>query len=191
MAANFSRAPPSTKSVPSPQPNSSKAASMRCHVAALRASAARSGTLVNGAAHVRAGRVSAVPARLLTGAAAPKGEPRFLDMVRMNFEKAAKHTDLSPGMVNQIMACNSVLRVSFPIQRVGLRKRAGAQSRAKWACAAFDQLCADAPPVCRTTATSRSSGRTVPSTAITGRHAKAVSVTPTPWTCKRWRPWPR
>jgi len=59
--------------------------------------------------------------RLLSGGAAPPDdEPRFLDMVKMNFERAAAHTDLAPGMVKQIMACNSVLRVSFPIQRVRL-----------------------------------------------------------------------
>jgi len=49
---------------------------------------------------------------------APDEEPRFLEMVKMNFEKAAKHTDLTPGLIKQIMACNSVLRISFPIERV-------------------------------------------------------------------------
>jgi glutamate dehydrogenase (NAD(P)+) len=44
-------------------------------------------------------------------------EPRFLDMVKLNLEKAAQYTDLSPGMVNQILSCNSVLRVAFPIER--------------------------------------------------------------------------
>mmetsp|Transcript_33819 Transcript_33819/g.54583 ORF Transcript_33819/g.54583 Transcript_33819/m.54583 type:complete len:525 (+) Transcript_33819:89-1663(+) len=48
---------------------------------------------------------------------APDEEPRFLEMVKMNFEKAAKHTDLTPGLIKQIMACNSVLRISFPIER--------------------------------------------------------------------------
>ena len=48
----------------------------------------------------------------------PSDEPIFLDMVKLNFEMAAAHTDLTPGMVKQIMACNSVLRISFPIERV-------------------------------------------------------------------------
>ena len=47
-------------------------------------------------------------------------EPRFLDMVKLNLEKAAQYTDLSPGMVNQILSCNSVLRVAFPIERVSI-----------------------------------------------------------------------
>jgi hypothetical protein len=39
-------------------------------------------------------------------------------MVKLNFEKAAKYTNLKPGMVNHILACNSVLRINFPIERV-------------------------------------------------------------------------
>lgn len=55
----------------------------------------------------------------------PNDEPRFLDMVKLNFEMAAAHTDLTPGMVRQIMACNSVLRIAFPIERVRSRRNIG------------------------------------------------------------------
>jgi glutamate dehydrogenase (NAD(P)+) len=46
----------------------------------------------------------------------PDDEPRFLDMVRLNLERAAKTTGLSAGLINQIVSCNSVLRISFPIR---------------------------------------------------------------------------
>lgn len=59
-----------------------------------------------------------VAKRYFSDPTTPDDEPRFLEMVKMNFEKAAKHTDLTPGLVKQIMACNSVLRISFPIERV-------------------------------------------------------------------------
>jgi glutamate dehydrogenase (NAD(P)+) len=49
--------------------------------------------------------------------AVPADEPRFLDMVKANFEKAAKHTNISPALIKQMLACNSVLKISFPIQR--------------------------------------------------------------------------
>jgi len=38
-------------------------------------------------------------------------------MVQINFNKAAKYTDMHESMLKQILACNSVLRVSFPIRR--------------------------------------------------------------------------
>jgi len=47
----------------------------------------------------------------------PDAEPRFLEMVQMNLEKAAQKTSIDPMMIKQIDACNSVLRVSFPIKR--------------------------------------------------------------------------
>ena len=55
--------------------------------------------------------------RYLSDPTTPNDEPRFLDMVQLNFESAAKHTSLSPGMVSQMISCNSVLRISFPILR--------------------------------------------------------------------------
>lgn len=35
----------------------------------------------------------------------------------MNFDKAAKHTGIDPGLLEVIKGCNSVLRVSFPLRR--------------------------------------------------------------------------
>ena len=72
---------------------------------------------VLGARPLRSIRFPVAAARGLSGGTTPDDEPRFLEMVKINLEKAAKHTDLSPGILNQIMACNSVLRVSFPIER--------------------------------------------------------------------------
>ncbi|KAJ1484147.1 hypothetical protein T484DRAFT_1798016 [Baffinella frigidus] len=51
------------------------------------------------------------------GEHAPEEEIRFLDMVQANFEKAAKLTDCAPGLLNQILQCNSVLRVRPPPPR--------------------------------------------------------------------------
>lgn len=44
-------------------------------------------------------------------------EPRFLEMVKMNFDKAAKYTGIDEGLLNVIKACNSLLRVNFPLRR--------------------------------------------------------------------------
>jgi len=44
-------------------------------------------------------------------------EPRFLEMVKMNFDKAAKHTGIDEGLLSVIRACNSMLRVNFPLRR--------------------------------------------------------------------------
>ena len=44
-------------------------------------------------------------------------ECRFLEMVKMNFDTAAKHTGISVGMLEVIKACNSLLRVNFPLRR--------------------------------------------------------------------------
>ena len=38
-------------------------------------------------------------------------------MVKMNFDTAAKHTGLGVGMLEVIKACNSLLRVNFPLRR--------------------------------------------------------------------------
>ena len=35
----------------------------------------------------------------------------------MNFDKAAKYLDFSPGLLSQIKSCNSVYRIAFPIKR--------------------------------------------------------------------------
>jgi len=45
-------------------------------------------------------------------------EPRFLEMVKMNFDKAAGMVQTpDPGLLEVIKGCNSVLRVSFPVKR--------------------------------------------------------------------------
>jgi hypothetical protein len=38
-------------------------------------------------------------------------------MVKMNFDKAAKFTGIDEGLLSVIKACNSLLRVNFPLRR--------------------------------------------------------------------------
>src|SRR5690606_34725216 len=45
-------------------------------------------------------------------------EYSFFKGVERSFDKAAKFTRFSPGILNQIKACNSILRVKFPV-RIG------------------------------------------------------------------------
>lgn len=40
----------------------------------------------------------------------------FFKSVERNFDKAAKYTDFSTGLLEQIKACNSVLQVKFPVK---------------------------------------------------------------------------
>ncbi len=47
----------------------------------------------------------------------PDKEPRFLEMVKMYFDRAAALTDLDKGLLEVIKGCNSVLRVAFPLRR--------------------------------------------------------------------------
>lgn len=47
----------------------------------------------------------------------PEREPRFLEMVKMNFDLAAPLTDIDRGLLETVKGCNSVVRVSFPIRR--------------------------------------------------------------------------
>ena len=47
----------------------------------------------------------------------PEREPRFLEMVKLNFDKAAKYTTIDQGILEVIKACNSLVRVSFPLRR--------------------------------------------------------------------------
>ena len=42
---------------------------------------------------------------------------RFLEMVKMNFDKASKFTGIDEGLLSIIKACNSLLRVNFPLRR--------------------------------------------------------------------------
>ncbi|BDS11855.1 Glu/Leu/Phe/Val family dehydrogenase [Aureispira anguillae] len=41
----------------------------------------------------------------------------FFEGVEKNFDKAAKHTDLPSGLLEQIKGCNAVFRMNFPIKR--------------------------------------------------------------------------
>eukprot|EP00744_Colponema_vietnamica_P000599 GILI01001050.1.p1 GENE.GILI01001050.1~~GILI01001050.1.p1 ORF type:complete len:513 (+),score=175.48 GILI01001050.1:70-1608(+) len=47
----------------------------------------------------------------------PDAEPRFLEMVKIYFDRASKHTGINAGLLDVIKACNAVLRVSFPVKR--------------------------------------------------------------------------
>ncbi|WMX17354.1 MULTISPECIES: Glu/Leu/Phe/Val dehydrogenase [unclassified Aureispira] len=40
----------------------------------------------------------------------------FFEGVEKNFDKAAKHTDLSSGLLEQIKGCNAVFRMNFPVK---------------------------------------------------------------------------
>jgi len=44
-------------------------------------------------------------------------EPRFLEQVQMYVENAAKTTDIEPGLLNYLMACDHVLRFQIPLKR--------------------------------------------------------------------------
>jgi glutamate dehydrogenase (NAD(P)+) len=41
----------------------------------------------------------------------------FFEGVEKNFDKAAKHTDLPHGLLEQIKGCNAVFRMNFPVRR--------------------------------------------------------------------------
>ena len=45
------------------------------------------------------------------------GELRFLDMVRLNFDRAAKLIKCDPNVLEVIKQCNTVIRFRFPIRR--------------------------------------------------------------------------
>ncbi len=38
-------------------------------------------------------------------------------MVQMNFDEAAKHVNVAPGVLEVIRACNALVRVNFPLRR--------------------------------------------------------------------------
>ena len=40
----------------------------------------------------------------------------FLDSVNKNFDKAARHTGLPKGLLEQIRVCNSVYKMQFPVK---------------------------------------------------------------------------
>lgn len=41
----------------------------------------------------------------------------FFEQVNFNFDKAAKYTNYSPGILNEIKACNSIYHMTFPLKR--------------------------------------------------------------------------
>ena len=43
----------------------------------------------------------------------PNAEPRFLEMVQLNFDEAAKHVNVGAGTLEVIRACNSLVRVNL------------------------------------------------------------------------------
>lgn len=56
--------------------------------------------------------------RVITGPVTdPEQEPRFLEMTKLNFDKAATYTSIDKGVLEVIKACNSLVRVSFPLRR--------------------------------------------------------------------------
>ena len=48
---------------------------------------------------------------------ASDAEPRFLEMVKLNFDTAARFSGIDAGLLEVIKACNSLLRVNFPLHR--------------------------------------------------------------------------
>ena len=44
-------------------------------------------------------------------------EPDFLNMVRANFDKAAKFSGMDAGLLDVIKGTNSLLQISFPLRR--------------------------------------------------------------------------
>lgn len=46
-----------------------------------------------------------------------KEEPRFLEMVKMHYDKAAKFTNVSEDLLSFIKECNTMVRFNIPLQR--------------------------------------------------------------------------
>lgn len=49
--------------------------------------------------------------------AVTSSEPNFLDMVKLNFDKAAKYSGMNAGLLDVIKGTNSLLQISFPLRR--------------------------------------------------------------------------
>jgi hypothetical protein len=48
----------------------------------------------------------------------PEEEPRFLEMVKLNYDRAAQLVpEIDDGLLELIKGCNAVIRVTFPIRR--------------------------------------------------------------------------
>lgn len=44
-------------------------------------------------------------------------EPRFLEMVKMHFDKASKYTHVTPDLLKFIKECNTMIRFNIPLQK--------------------------------------------------------------------------
>lgn len=44
-------------------------------------------------------------------------EPRFLEMVKMHFDNAAKYCNVAPDMLASLKECHTVVRFNIPVQR--------------------------------------------------------------------------
>jgi len=99
-------------------------------MAALLRSVLRTGVRAQRAMPVMAARTSVARPVVSTmpgmqtrfyGPAGEGEEPRFLEMVKINFDKAAKilleNGEYDAHLLNIIKGCNSVIRVSFPLRR--------------------------------------------------------------------------
>ena len=49
--------------------------------------------------------------------ARPRQASGFFDDVSRYFERAARYTEFSPGLLEQVRACNGVYRIRFPVER--------------------------------------------------------------------------
>jgi len=62
-------------------------------------------------------RFSLLARPLASMPAGTESEPRFLEMVKINFDKAVKVAKVEKDLAEVIKACNSLLRVNFPLRR--------------------------------------------------------------------------
>lgn len=44
-------------------------------------------------------------------------EPRFLEMIKLFFDRASRYTNLDPGLLQLLRGCSAVYRVTFPFRR--------------------------------------------------------------------------
>jgi hypothetical protein len=118
-------------------------------------------------------------------------------MVKLNFDLAAKHTGLPADLLEVIKACNSLLRVNFPLRRDDgsvevirgyraqhkVRARRGPRARAAARVCAFT--------ICPLLRASRARPVAPPLGSTTACPSRAASGSPTRWTCRRSRRWRR
>jgi len=63
------------------------------------------------------GEGSVVPKAMFGPVTSSSDEPRFLEMVKLFFDRASRYTDLDSGMLQYIRGSQAVYRVSFPFRR--------------------------------------------------------------------------